>query len=549
MNGRRRVEIFDTTLRDGEQSPGVSLNVHEKLEIARQLARLGVDVIEAGFPVTSPGDFAAVQAIAREVHGPVIAALARALPGDVERAAEALRPARERGKGQARIHTFIATSPIHMRYKLRKSPEEVIELAVAAVKLARQYVEDVEFSAEDATRSDPEFLARVFGAVIEAGATVLNVPDTVGYTTPAEFSRLIRFLRENVPGIERVKLSVHCHDDLGMAVANSLAGVEAGATQVECTINGLGERAGNAALEEIVMALRTRADFYGVETGIVTPEIYRTSRLVSALTGVMVQPNKAIVGENAFAHEAGIHQDGILKERTTYEIMTPESIGLKQSRLVLGKHSGRHAFRARLAELGYELGEQELQQAYERFIELADRKKNVSDRDLEALVAGAGSRATVPEEYSLEYLSVVSGTAGIATATVKLRRGDEVRTEAACGDGPVDAAYRAIDRITGVHVELDGYQLQAVTGGKDAAGEVVVRLKEDGHIFVGRGLSTDVIEASVRAYLHAFNKLLAARREAQGTAAAGGQGATGSVAGAATGKETGERATGTEARS
>lgn len=511
----RRVEIFDTTLRDGEQSPGVSLNVQEKLEIARQLARLGVDVIEAGFPVASPGDFAAVETIAKEVRGPAIAALARAVPGDIEKAAAALRPA-----ARPRIHTFIATSPIHMQFKLRKSPEEVLELAAAAVRLARQYVDDVEFSAEDATRSDPEFLARVFAAAIEGGATVLNVPDTVGYTTPAEFARLLRYLRENVPSIERAKLSVHCHDDLGLAVANSLAGVEAGITQVECTINGIGERAGNAALEEIVMALRTRADVYQCETSIVTQEIYRTSRLVSSLTGMSVQPNKAIVGENAFAHEAGIHADGVLKERTTYEIMTPESIGLKQSRLVLGKHSGRHAFRARLMELGYELNDQELQRAYERFIELADRKKTVSDKDLEALVAGAESRANIPEEYALEYLSVVSGTAGVATATVRLRRGDEVLTEAACGDGPVDACYRAIDRITGVHVELDGYQLQAVTGGKDAAGEVTVRLKDDGHVFIGRGLSTDVIEASVRAYLHAFNKMLAARRGAL-TAATG----------------------------
>lgn len=499
------LRIFDTTLRDGEQSPGINLNVEEKLEIARQLERLGVDIIEAGFPQASPGDFEAVQGVAKLVRNPVIAALARATATDIDRAAQAVEPA-----AKPRIHTFIATSEIHMKHKLRKSPDEVLELAVEAVRRAKRYVDDVEFSAEDATRSDWAFLCRVFGAAIESGATTINIPDTVGYTTPDEFARLIRYVREHTPGIDKAVISVHCHNDLGLAVANSLAAVQAGAGQVECTVNGLGERAGNAALEEIVMALRTRADHYQVPCGIVTEQIYRTSRLVSTLTGVGVQPNKAIVGENAFAHEAGIHQDGVLKERTTYEIMTPQSIGLSQSRLVLGKHSGRHAFRERLHEMGYsELTTDEINRAYESFIELADRKKQVSEKDIQAIVEER--MVQVPERYFLEYIQVTSGNTSVATATVRIAHAGEVRQEAACGDGPVDAAYKAIDRATGLEITLESYALQAVTGGKDALGEVLVRIRDNGHQYTGRGTSTDVIEASARAYLQAINKMVHGR--------------------------------------
>lgn len=497
----RVVQIFDTTLRDGEQSPGVSLNVDEKLEIARQLARLKVDVIEAGFPVASKGDFKAVKTIAEFVEGPVIAALARAVPKDIELAAEALK-----GAKRPRIHTFIATSDIHMKYKLRKTPEEVKEMAIQAVKLARKFTDDIEFSAEDASRSDPKFLCEIFEAVIDAGATVINVPDTVGYATPLEFGNLIKYLLENIRNIDKAIISVHCHDDLGMAVANSLSAVQNGAMQVEGAINGLGERAGNAALEEVIMAIRTRGDVLGVTTGIDTEQIYRTSRLVSSLTGVEVQPNKAIVGPNAFMHESGIHQDGVLKEPTTYEIMTPESIGLARGRLVLGKHSGRHAFRQRLKELGYELTEEEINKAFEKFIDLADKKKEVSDRDIEAIIDE--DIADIPETYSLEYLHVVSGSTAVPTATVRLKKDDVVYEDAACGDGPIDAVYRTIDRITGIKVQLIEYSLRAATGGKDALGEVTVRVQDNGNIYTGRGTSTDVIQASARAYLQSLNKLL-----------------------------------------
>ncbi|MBI2914816.1 MAG: 2-isopropylmalate synthase [Firmicutes bacterium] len=496
-----KVRIFDTTLRDGEQSPGVNLNAEEKLEIARQLARLKVDILEAGFPIASPGELNAVRAISEEVEGPVIAALARALPLDIERAGEAVK-----GAGKARIHTFIATSDIHMKHKLRKSPERVLEMAVNSVKLARSLVEDVEFSAEDATRSDPVFLCEIFAAVIEAGATTLNVPDTVGYTTPAEFRELLRKIRQGTAGIEKAVISVHCHNDLGLAVANSLVGVEEGVLQIECTINGLGERAGNAALEEIVMALRTRHDLFQAETGVATEQIFRTSRLVSVLTGIQVQPNKAVVGDNAFAHESGIHQDGVLKERTTYEIMTPQSIGLSSSRLVLGKHSGRHAFRERLSELGYKLPNEEADKIFERFIELADKKKEVSDRDIQALVEEEISGT--PETFVLEYIHVSSGNTTLPTATVRLTRAGTSFREAACGDGPVDAVYKAIDRITGITTELTSYSLRGVTEGKDALGEVTIRIRDNGESYVGRGISTDVIEASARAYIHALNKLV-----------------------------------------
>lgn len=498
-----RVYVFDTTLRDGEQSPGVSLNIAEKLKIARQLARLGVDIIEAGFPITSPGDFAAVQAVAREVRGVTVAGLARANFKDIDRAWEAIQDAE-----QARIHTFIATSDIHLKYKLRKSREEVIAAAVAAVKHAKKYTSDVEFSAEDASRSDVDYLAQVFGAVIEAGATVINVPDTVGYATPDEFGLFIKEIMEKTPGIEKAVVSVHCHDDLGLAVANSLAAVGYGARQVEGTINGIGERAGNAALEEVVMGLYTRKDRFGLTTGFNTQEIYRSSRLVSSLTGMPVQPNKAVVGKNAFAHESGIHQDGVLKERTTYEIMNPELVGLASNNLVLGKHSGRHAFRERLTDLGYTLDDEELNLAFSRFKSLADKKKEITDQDIQALVEDEIQQT--PETYVLEYLHISSGTNVVPTATLRLRVGDEIKEEAACGDGPVDAIYNTIDKITGVCCKLVLYAINAITGGKDAQGDVTVKIKRDDFdkVYTGRGVSTDILEASAKAYVNAVNKLV-----------------------------------------
>ncbi len=497
----KRIRIFDTTLRDGEQAAGINLNVDEKLEIARQLARLQVDVIEAGFAVVSPGDFQGIKMIAEKVKGPAICSLARAVPRDIEMAWEAVKAAE-----RPYIHTFIGTSPIHMKYKLRKKPDEVVEMAVAAVKQAAKLCPEVEFSAEDATRSEWDFLCRIFGEVIKAGAKVINIADTVGYSVPEEFGRLVRYVKENTPGIEKVLLSVHCHNDLGMAVANSLAAVRNGADQVECTINGLGERAGNAALEEVVMALRTRREYFQAEaSGVVTEQIYRTSRLVSALTGTLVQDNKAVVGANAFAHESGIHQDGMLKNPLTYEIMTPQSVGLPSSRLVLGKHSGRHAFRERLEELGYHLGKEELEKAYERFIEVADKKKEITEKDLEALVRGELSQ--VEDVYSLEYFHVVSGNSTTPTATVRVKNGSRVLQEAACGDGPVDALYHALERITGLGLTLKDYNIQAVTAGKDALGEVTVRVEYGGRTYGGRGVSTDVIEASARAYMNALNKI------------------------------------------
>lgn len=497
-----RVYIFDTTLRDGEQSPGVSLNAGEKLQIARQLAKLGVDVIEAGFPISSPGDFAAVQMIAREVRGVTVAGLARSDFKDIDRAWEALRQAE-----QPRIHTFIATSDIHLKHKLRMNREQVVEAAVAAVKRAKGYTSDVEFSAEDASRSDLEFLCRVVGAAIEAGATVVNIPDTVGYAAPDEFAQFIRDIRARVKGIEKVVLSVHCHDDLGLAVANSLAAVNAGASQVEGAINGIGERAGNASLEEVIMALYTRKDQFRKYTNIRTEEIYRTSRLVSTLTGMVIQPNKAVVGKNAFAHESGIHQDGVLKERTTYEIMNPVMVGISHSNLVLGKSSGRHAFRDRLAELGYILDDEELNKAFASFKNLADRKKDITDHDLEAIVEEEIRR--VPPTYDLAYLHISSGSTVVPTATIGLLKGGDKIEEASCGNGPVDAICHAVDKITGLNCTLVNWGIRAVTSGKDAIGEVTLKITEDGEkVFVGRGISTDVLEASAKAYVNAVNKLL-----------------------------------------
>ncbi|MFZ5649902.1 MAG: 2-isopropylmalate synthase [Bacillota bacterium] len=498
-----RVYIFDTTLRDGEQSPGVSLNAEEKLQIARQLARMGVDVIEAGFPVSSPGDFRAVQAIAREVRGVAIAGLARANKADIDTAWEAIRMS-----DQPRIHTFIATSDVHMQHKLKMSREQVLETAWEAVRRARGYTSDVEFSAEDASRSELDFLCQVIERAIDAGATVINIPDTVGYAVPSEFARFISEIRKRAKGIEKVVLSVHCHDDLGLAVANSLAAVAAGANQVEGAINGIGERAGNASLEEVVMALHTRRDQFNRYTRIRTEEIYRTSRLVSNLTGMVIQPNKAVVGKNAFAHESGIHQDGVLKERTTYEIMNPEKVGLSHSNsLVLGKHSGRHAFKNRLEELGYNLNPAELNKAFQSFKALADRKKEITDHDLEAIVEEE-IRAVDPV-YALDYIHIFSGSAVVPSATVGLLRGEDRLQEAACGNGPVDAICRAIDKVTGIECKLTSWEIQAVTSGTDAIGEVTLKITRDGaHNYVGRGISTDILEASAKAYVNAVNKLI-----------------------------------------
>lgn len=495
------IKIFDTTLRDGEQTPGVNLNISEKLEIARQLARLGVDVIEAGFAIASPGDFDAIKAVSENVKGVTVASLCRAVEKDIDRAWEAVRNAE-----RPRIHTFIATSDIHMKYKLKMTEEEVLERAVAMVKYAKRFCGDVEFSAEDASRTKPEFLYRVMEEVIKAGATVINIPDTVGYAAPVEFGRLIKGLKENVKNVDKVDISVHCHNDLGLAVANTLAAMENGATQLECTINGLGERAGNAALEEIIMGINTRKDYYGIAHHIDTTQIYRVSKLVSSLTGVAVQPNKAIVGGNAFAHESGIHQHGVLSEKSTYEIMTPESVGLPQNRMVLGKLSGRHAFEERLKELGYSLSQGDIITAFEKFKSLADKKKVVLDRDIEALVEEKVSE--VPEIFELDSFQINSGNRVIATATVSLKRNGVMVTEAATGDGPVDAAFNAMERGVGFSLTLESYGLKAVTEGKDALGEVTVRVSRDDRMFVGRGVSTDIIEASVKAYLNAINRVI-----------------------------------------
>lgn len=495
-----KIYIFDTTLRDGEQSPGASMNVSEKVRIAHQLERLNVDVIEAGFPIASKGDFEAVHAVAREIKKVQIAALARANTKDIDRAAEALKAAR-----YPCIHTFLATSDIHLQYKLKKSRGEVLKMATQAVKYARRYTDSVEFSAEDASRSDLDFVCQVFASVIKAGATVLNFPDTVGYAIPSEFGQKIRYIIEHTPGIEKARLSVHCHNDLGLAVANSLAAITNGARQIEVTINGIGERAGNAALEELVMAIRTRADVLNVRTDIVTEHICASSRLVTMITGIPVQPNKAIVGANAFAHEAGIHQDGVLKERTTYEIMNPCSIGLAKSSLVLGKHSGRHAFKQKLKELGYKLVESDSDRVFERFKDLADKKKNVFDDDIEALVADEIFRGK--DKYRLVYLGVVTGTEAIPTATVQIEIDGKLHREAEFGVGPIDATFNAITKITGIKAKLLRFSVNSITGGTDAQGEVTVRLEEDGQVVIGQGADADIIAASAKAFLNALNRL------------------------------------------
>jgi len=496
----RMIRIFDTTLRDGEQSPGASMNVEEKVMIAKQLARLNVDIIEAGFAYSSPGDFEAIRRIAQEVEGPTICSLARARPEDIDRAWEALK-----GAPKVRIHTFLSSSDIHLKYQFRISREEALKRAVEMVQLARGYVDDVEFSPMDASRSDPNYLYEVLEAVIEAGAGTINIPDTVGYATSQEFGLLIRGIRERVKNSSKAVISVHCHNDLGLAVANSLAAVVEGAGQVECTINGIGERAGNASLEEIAMGLRTRKDFFDADTGIRTEEISKTSRLVSKITGMVVQPNKAIVGANAFAHTSGIHQDGLLKEKSTYEIMKPESIGLVQSKLVMGKLSGRHAFRQRLEELGYRLSEEELNHAFERFKRLADQKKEMYEEDLEVIVSE--EIAKIPERYVLKGLHTESGTHKVPTATVELEIGGRLAKQTGTGDGPVDAAYRTIAAITQTKSRLLTYVVKAITGGTDAQGEVSVRMEEGGRTVTGHGADTDIIVASARAYLNALNKL------------------------------------------
>lgn len=495
-----KVIVFDTTLRDGEQSPGASMNVEEKLKVASQLEKLGTDVIEAGFPMASDGDFEAVEVIAKTIERSEIAALARADIADIDRAWEAVRYAKH-----PRIHTFIATSDIHLQYKLKKTREQVLDDVVRAVSHAKGYTDNVEFSAEDATRSEPEYLCRVVEAAIEAGATTVNIPDTVGYTIPAEFSRIIRTIKEGVPNIDRATISVHCHNDLGLAVANSLAAIESGARQVECTINGIGERAGNASLEEIVMAIRVRKDLLNYYTEANTEQIYPTSRLVSTITGMVVQPNKAVVGANAFAHEAGIHQDGILKEKTTYEIMTPESVGISKSSLVLGKHSGRHAFQEKLGELGYELTSAELDIAFQRFKNVADQKKVVYDEDIMAIVEDEIFR--VPDKYKLIHLNVQSGTVTIPTASVQMEVSGKLVQDAGFGDGPVDAALKTIKKITRSKSRLVQFAVAAITGGTDAQGEVTVRIEEDGQTAIGQGASTDIIIASAKAYTNALNKL------------------------------------------
>ncbi|MBN2470422.1 MAG: 2-isopropylmalate synthase [Anaerolineae bacterium] len=516
VDDNTRVYIFDTTLRDGEQSPGASLTSAEKLEIARQLARLGVDIMEAGFPAASPDDLLAVQRIAQEVgtpDGPVITGLARATKSDIDKAWEAVQYA-----AKPRIHTFLATSDIHMQHKLRMTREQVVEKTGEMVAYAKSYCDDIEFSPEDAGRSDPEFLIKVLAVAIEAGATTLNIPDTVGYTTPDEYYALMHQLINETPGADRVVWSVHCHDDLGFATANTMAGIRAGARQAEVTINGIGERAGNTSLEEVVMALHTRRPYYNLHTNIDTTQIVRTSRMVSNYTGMIVQPNKAIVGGNAFAHEAGIHQDGILKNQQTYEIMTPETVGLTQSRLVLGKHSGRHAFKVRMQELGFQLSDEDLQTAFVRFKELADKKKTVTDADLEAVVADEFYGPA--ELFRLQDLQVVCGRPGMPTATARLigPDGDEL-VMAAVGTGPVDAAFAAIDAIIHAPNMLIEYSVHSITEGIDAMGEVTVRITtENGstRTFGGYGADTDIIMASAKAYLAALNRMLTVKGSAFG---------------------------------
>jgi 2-isopropylmalate synthase len=496
-----RLIIFDTTLRDGEQSPGASMNLAEKLQVAHALKDLGVDVIEAGFPIASPGDFEAVQAIAHEVRGPIICGLARCNSADIDRAGEALRNC-----PRSRIHVFLATSAIHREFKLKMAKEEIVRRCIEGVRRARQYAEDVEFSPEDAARTELDFLAEVVEAAIDAGAGTVNIPDTVGYAVPSQYAAAIAHLKKHVRKIEKAIISVHCHNDLGMAVANSLAAVHEGARQIECTINGIGERAGNCALEEIVMAVRTRQDYFGVTTNINTKKLYPTSRLVSHVTGIQVQRNKAIVGQNAFAHEAGIHQDGMLKERTTYEIMNPEDIGVTQTELVLGKHSGRHALRQRVLDLGYHLNEEQLQKVFDGFKALADRKKVIYDADVEALAEAQIHSG--PALWALEAVTCNAGSATIPSAAVCLWHQDgTIVRQASLGDGPVDAVFKAIEQITGIEVKLRDYRIRSVTVGEDAQGEAHIEAEYSGRVINGRAVSTDIIESSALAFLQVINRI------------------------------------------
>jgi 2-isopropylmalate synthase len=494
------VKIFDTTLRDGEQSPGATMNVAEKVRIAEQLEKLNVDIIEAGFPISSEGDFEAVRAIARVIKRSEVAALARANPKDIDRAWEAVK-----GAKFPLLHTFISTSNIHLKHQLKKSKEEVIRIAAQSVARAKRYTSNVEFSAMDATRSDVEFLIAVFEAAIRAGATTINIPDTVGYAIPSEFGGLLHTLRQRVQGIEKVTLSVHCHNDLGLAVANSVAAIQNGARQVECTINGIGERAGNTSLEEVVMALRTRNDLLHFQTRLNPKQLFATSRLVSKITGMVVQPNKAVVGANAFAHESGIHQDGVLKEKLTYEIMTPESVGIPKSSIVLGKLSGRHAFRERLKDLGYHLSDADLERAFNRFKQLADKKRDIFDEDIESIVVEEILR--MPRRFKLVYINVVAGNVTVPTATVQMEVDGKLLQEAGFGDGPVDATFKTIKKIARSKSKLLQFAINAITSGTEAQGEVTVRLEEKGYTVIGQGTDTDVIVASAKAYINALNKM------------------------------------------
>jgi 2-isopropylmalate synthase len=507
-----RVKIFDTTLRDGEQAPGCSMTLREKLRVAKSLADLNVDIIEAGFPAASPGDFDAVKAIADENRGPTICGLARCNPEDIEKVHAAVK-----GADKHRIHVFVATSAIHREHKLKMAKEEIIKSAVGAITLARELCDDVEFSPEDASRTELAYLAEVVTAAIEAGARTVNIPDTVGYTVPSEFDRLFRYLKENVPGIDDITLSVHCHDDLGMAVANSLAAVQAGARQIECTINGIGERAGNCSLEEVVMALKTRSEFFAVDTGIETTRLYPTARLVSGITGMHIPRNKAIVGENAFAHEAGIHQHGMLQHASTYEIMRPVDVGLNDSNLVLGKHSGRHAFRDRVTELGFELDEFEVNRAFKDFKNLADKKKDMYDGDIEAIIMNVDNSSAGP--WAMKSMNVVTSTSEDAEAVIELLNENGTgKSHSARASGPVEAAFKAIEEITGVSLTLGNFELHSATVGDDAQGEVTVTVDYHGQPYRGHGTSIDIVEAGSRAYLEVINRILRRRERGLDTA-------------------------------
>ncbi|MCD6094244.1 MAG: 2-isopropylmalate synthase [Candidatus Omnitrophica bacterium] len=502
-----KILIFDTTLRDGEQSPGASLTPEQKLSIAEQLARLNVDIIEAGYPASSPGEIEAIREICRKVKKPIIAGLARTLTKDIDCCLKALDKA-----NKPRLHIFCATSEIHLKYKLKKAKEEILRLTVESIRYARRFIDDIEFSPEDATRTDFNFLVEVVQAAIAAGATTINIPDTVGCIFPSQFTKLIRDLRQQI-SFKDVNLSVHCHNDLGLAVANSLAAVEEGANQVECTVNGIGERAGNASLEEVVMNIKLHPEIFRRETNIKTEELFKVSHLVSHLTGIPVQPNKAIVGSNAFAHEAGIHQDGILKKRTTYEIINPKDVGVKESRLVLGKHSGSHALEEHLKRMGYHLTKKEFAKFFIQFKQIADKKKEVFDEDLEIILDEVKKR--IPQVWQLEYIHISSGNKTVPTATIRLKKGEEILEDSACGDGPIDACYKTIERITGLKGKLLDYSLQAITSGKDALGEVSIKVRFKDEIITARGASTDIIEASAKAYLEAVNKLQATSRKLQ----------------------------------